>query len=325
MKTIKVNFVDFWSSFDYKTFFLYRYLLRYYNVVISDQPDYLFCSSFGYNHWKYKGCIKIYYTAENLVPDFNIFDYGIGFHYLSFEDRYLRFPLWLLYSWDNLDTLENKNIDIELCRRKFCNFVYSNSKWADPIREKFYKELSKYKRVDSGGAYLNNIGYRVPDKLEFIKDYKFTIAIENSVVPGYTTEKIVEPMIANSMPIYYGDPYVANDFNMYSCIHIRNIDSIQSSIDYIIQLDKDDSLYISKLQQKWFACDNVKFLYDRRLLDFFKNIFDQEKSDAIRLVDYGFARRYRKELSRTVPWATSFLVEKGYGIIDKINHFKMFK
>ena len=60
MKTIKVNFVDFWSSFDYKTFFLYRYLLRYYNVVISDQPDYLFCSSFGYNHWKYKGCIKIY-------------------------------------------------------------------------------------------------------------------------------------------------------------------------------------------------------------------------------------------------------------------------
>ena len=54
-------------------------------------------------------------------------------------------------------------------KENFCNFVYSNSGWADPIREKFYKEISKYKRVDSGGAYLNNIGYRVPDKLDFIK------------------------------------------------------------------------------------------------------------------------------------------------------------
>ena len=323
MRTIKIGFVDFWPDFDYKKFFMYNYLSKYYHLIISDEPDYLFCSSFGYKHWKYSNCIKIYYTAENLIPDFNIYDYGIGFYYLSLEDRYLRFPLWLIYSWNELNNMEDKNIDKELCERKFCNFVYSNSGWADPIREKFYKEISKYKRVDSGGAYLNNIGYRVPDKLDFIKNYKFTIAIENSVVPGYTTEKIIEPMIVNSIPIYYGDPYVDKDFNMYSCIHIRNFDSIQSSIDYIIQLDKDDSLYISKLRQKWFAYENIKNVYDRKLRDFFENIFDQEKTDAIRLVDYGFARRYRKELSRTTPWATTFLIEKGYGLLDRLKRIRL--
>lgn len=264
MQILKVNFVDFWLGFDYKTFFLYNFLSKYYNLIVCDQPDYLFCSSFGYNHWKFENCIKIYYTAENLVPDFNIFDYGIGFHFLSLEDRFLRFPLWLVYSWDDLDAMENKKVDPSLCNRRFCNFIYSNSSWADPIREKFYKELSKYKKIDSGGACLNNIGYRVSNKIDFIKNYKFSIAIENSVVSGYTTEKIVEPMIVNSMPIYYGDPHVEEYFNMKSCVHIRDFDSMQDVIDYIVFLDSNDECYYSKLQEKWFRYECIKKIYSKK-------------------------------------------------------------
>lgn len=41
--------------------------------------------------------IRIFYPPpENLVPDFNICDYAIGFHYLDFEDHYFRFPLYLV-------------------------------------------------------------------------------------------------------------------------------------------------------------------------------------------------------------------------------------
>ena len=85
MKHLKINFADFWPDFDYKKWLLYRILSNLYEIEISDQPDYLFCSSFGYSHWKYQDCIRIYYTAENIVPDFNIFDYAISFHYLDFE------------------------------------------------------------------------------------------------------------------------------------------------------------------------------------------------------------------------------------------------
>ena len=165
---------------------------------------------------------------------------------------------------------------------------------------------------------LNNIGFLVPDKLDFIKDYKFSIAIENSVVPGYTTEKIIEPMMMNSMPIYYGDPYVSRDFNMDSCVHIKNPESIQEIIDRIIVLDNNDDLYIDKLRKKWFAYGNVKKKYAQEITAFFENIFEREKKDAVRIIDYGFARRYRKELSRTTPWATTFVVEKVYGLLDKL-------
>ena len=324
MEVVKMNFVDFWPGFDYESFFIYRFLSRYYKIELSENPDFLFCSSFGYNHWKYKDCIKIYYTGENLVPDFNIYDYGISFYHLSFDDRYLRFPLWLTYCWNVLDKIEEKeDYNFEsLLNRKFCNFVYSNGGWADPIREKFFKRLSKYKKVDSGGKYLNNIGYCVPDKLVFIKDYKFTIAIENSVVPGYTTEKIIEPMMVNSMPIYYGDPIVENDFNMKSCVHLRDYQSLDDAVEAIIELDKQDELYYSKLRENWFSRVHIKEFYEKELESFLLNIVSKDKSEVSRLTDYGFSRRYRKEMSRVTPWATSFVVEKGYGFLERLKRFR---
>ena len=73
-------------------------------------------------------------------------------------------------------------------------------------RINFFNALSKVKKVDSGGRYLNNIGYVVEDKMALIKDYKFVFAFENSSFPGYTTEKILEPLIANCIPSI-GEPF----------------------------------------------------------------------------------------------------------------------
>ena len=66
------------------------------------------------------------------------------------------------------------------------------------------------------GRVLNTLGHRVADKQAFLRDYKFTIAFENESHPGYTTEKIVEPMLADSIPIYWGDPLVGTDFEVES-------------------------------------------------------------------------------------------------------------
>lgn len=324
MEMIRINFVDFWPGFNYKSFFIYRFLSRYYKTEVSEEPDFLFCSSFGYRHWKYKNCVKIYYTGENLVPDFNIYDYGISFYYLSFGDRYLRFPYWLTRCWDALDKMESKETYVfdRMVNRKFCNFVYSNGGWADPVREEFFRKLSRYKKVDSGGKYLNNIGYRVSDKLAFIKDYKFSIAIENSVVPGYTTEKIIDPMMVGSMPIYYGDPFVGRDFNMESCIHLRDYGSLDEAVEQVIKMDSDDELYFSKLKNDWFVRSDMKKFYEKELKTFLLNIFSKDKNEASRLTDYGFSRRYRKEMRRVTPWATTLLVEKGYGLLDRLKRLK---
>ncbi len=55
-------------------------------------------------------------------------------------------------------------------------------------------------------------------KRQFLSSYKFTIAAENDVFPGYQTEKLYDALKAHSVPIYIGDPYVSAVFNTESFV-----------------------------------------------------------------------------------------------------------
>ena len=81
MKTIKIYFVDFWDGFDPNNNFFTRLLSVKYDLVIDPvSPDYVFYSCFSFNIYKYPNAVKIYFTGENDVPDFNLADYALGFH-----------------------------------------------------------------------------------------------------------------------------------------------------------------------------------------------------------------------------------------------------
>lgn len=307
MDKIKIKFVDFWRDFNPEDNYLYLKLSQWFDLTLSENPDYIIYSSFGFEHLKYQDCVKIYYTGENDVPDFNFCDYALGFQHLIFEDRYLRYPLYLLYK--GYDDLRDKQIGEAVCKRKFCNFVYSNHKYSTPLREDFFYQLSKYKKIDSGGRFLNNIGSPVVDKLAFIKDYKFTIAFENSSQSGYTTEKIMEPMTVNSMPIYWGDPNVSSDFNQESFVNLQSYPSFESAIEEIIRLDNDDQAYLEKLSRPWLTDVQADRNWKNELYLFFMSIFEQEKKDAIRRPLSGFVVAKKQKEMKFAKYSTSSLLQ----------------
>lgn len=285
---IKIFFVDFWPDIVNDNYFL-DFLKRYYTVEIDpNNPDYLFFSVYGQTHLKYNHCIKILFTGENMVPDFNVCDYALGFHYLQFEDRYARYPLYLIYS--GFGRLQHKMITDEksLLNRSFCNFVYSNNTNADTTRDLFFQKLSKYKKVDSGGKHLNNIGGPVEDKINFIKNYKFTIAFENSAVPGYTTEKLMDAMCANSIPVYYGNPLAHLDFNPESFIQVKGVDDFERAIEEIIFLDNDPAAYLGMLNKQWINNGYNLEMWEQQLFNFLNHIFSQPLVNAKRKAEYGF-------------------------------------
>lgn len=296
MKSIRINFVNYWDSprHDYEHDPDYQCLCKYYNVEISDNPEYLFCEVLGHDDLKYN-CVKIVTTGENMVPDFSRFDYVMGFDYIEFGDRYLRHPIYVRYAeYSKLRTQPECEDPKKLLERKFCSFVVSNSNGADPIRELFFRELSKYKKVDSGGRYLNNVGGPVRDKLEFCSQYKFNIAIENSSSPGYITEKVMQPLTVNSVPIYYGDPLVYNDFTPDCMVRIKDKNDMERAIAEIIELDRDDDAYL----QKCLAPRLVKHWdhYDRKREEFLLHIIEQPLEVARRTVDYGYQSAFRAKL-----------------------------
>lgn len=278
MKTIKINFVDFWSNFDYKKFIIYQILSKKYKIEISDNPDYLFFSCFGYNHLKYNDCIKIFYTGENVIPNFNQCDYAIGFHYIEFEDRYLRYPLFLAFEnyleLSKMADIKHLNKNNYKIRNKFCNMVVSNN--SCEYRNNFFLKLSKYKKVDSGGGYLNNIGGPVTSKLDFQKSYKFSIAFENSSTNGYTTEKIIDAFAAGGIPIYWGDPLIDKIFNPKAFINAKKFKSDQELIDYIKKIDNDEKLYKSYIKEPVFIDKNYLKKEEKKLEKFLNNIFDKD-------------------------------------------------
>jgi hypothetical protein len=127
----------------------------------------------------------------------------------------------------------------------------------------------KYKHVDCPGLVLNNMprGSIAPrwqsseyssgnvdagwnqGKLDFLRNYKFTIAFENLCFDGYTTEKLIHPFMANSVPIYWGNPLVTKDFNPKAFINCNDYDSFDDVIQRVKELDNDDEQYLEMLRQ----------------------------------------------------------------------------
>lgn len=238
-------------------------LRKHYEVVYSDTPQYVFCDFYNNEGLYYpETCIKIYVSAELPIPDFNFYDYGISTQRLNFKQRYFRYPF--AFDYGMLDKLIIKRkISSQSYKRRFCNFIYSNSTMGLGAKERidFCKLLSRYKRVDCPGRVLNNMpNFGSPlslswhrEKINFISNYKFTIAFENDYADGYVTEKLSQPLLANSVPIYMGDPNVNKEFNSRAFINARDFTNFQELIDYIIYLDNNDDEYMSYLPQEVLA------------------------------------------------------------------------
>ncbi|MGE5391709.1 MAG: glycosyltransferase family 10 domain-containing protein [Deltaproteobacteria bacterium] len=60
----------------------------------------------------------------------------------------------------------------------------------------------------------------VQDKWDAVADYKYHIAIENSYLPHYWTEKLADSYLAGAFPIYYGCPNLKEYFSPNAFAHI---------------------------------------------------------------------------------------------------------
>lgn len=289
---LKVKFVDFWAENNFVKETILDILNRHFEgVVESEDPDFLFYSASGHNHLNYN-CVRIMFLGENLCPDFNICDYAIGFNYIDFEDRYLRFPLYYFYRSDYELAIKKHAIseDELLGKKKFCNFVYSNANGVAE-RKTFFELLSKYKKVDSGGKFLNNIGGAVENKLVFQQQYKFSIAFENSSTNGYTTEKIIQAFAAGTIPIYWGDPKVGQEFNEKSFINCHNYNSFEEVVQEVERIDKDEKLFRQYIEQPIYS-EIVRNPFDE-FEKFIINICSQLPHEALRRSNTQWGERYQ--------------------------------
>ena len=326
---IKINFCDYWDGFDAKSDIIYKILSTHYDVELSENPDFLFYSGFGIKHTFYKNCVKIFFTGECVVPNFNDCDYAIGFDDITFEDRYLKYTLSYYMP-------PRKNIKKNLVNRRFCNFIYSNFNMGEGaiIRQEFFKKLSEYKHIDAPGKVCHNMDAEelseryandwTSSKIKFLEKYKFTIAFENTRSNGYVTEKFFHPLKANSIPIYLGAPDIAKDFNSKAFINCCDYKDLDEVIEQIKYLDNNDEAYLKMLKEPVERKESRLKNQDKKLEKFLLNIISKG-NNPFNKDGVGMQERYLRARLKQMYKKQDNLLQKIFSVKNEKIHDKKSK
>ncbi|WP_026517886.1 glycosyltransferase family 10 domain-containing protein [Butyrivibrio sp. MC2021] len=280
MKKAKIKFVDTYSK---QKKYILRLLGDQIEIEESDEPDFLFYGVFGsgIEHFRNQDCVKIFMASEGVIPDFNECDYAVAEYPMQVGDRYFCKPYMSPAPTDNFELEEGK----DYLNRKFCNFVYSNETNGRGalLRKEFCQKLMEYKHVDCPGKVLNNMkdaieprsGNWFHGKLDFIKDYKFTISFENIDTPGMVSEKIYNAFQVRSVPIYWGPEDVNKIYNPKAFINCSGL-SLDEMVRKVKEVDENDELYMEMLRQNP-VNENFNLYWEQDLSKFLQSIILEDK------------------------------------------------
>jgi hypothetical protein len=276
---LKLGFTD---THEHIAAFFTSILSKRYDVELDyDSPDFLIFGdeNFGTNNKNFnkKDVVKIFYTGENRRPEKYDCDYAISFDH-NFNSWHYRLPLFVVYMW-SLEKIHKTKYNFNYIfkpevkeKTSFASFVVSNPNCKE--RNDFFQQLSNYKKVDSGGKLFNNIEANLSgeeSKIEFLSSRKFNICFESMSHPGYVTEKILHAFYAQTIPIYWGSPTIAADFNQNAFINVHKYGSFNDVIKFVEKVDNDDDLYNRIIAQPKFM-HNIPPSY--LILENFLNWFD---------------------------------------------------
>ncbi len=329
MNPIKLTFSDFPGPCNPEG--ILRLLKQHFQVIVDNRtPDYVIYSVFGYQFLDFPDAIRIFFTGENVHPDFNLCDYAFGFDWMQLEDRYCRCPNYVFYEeFRHLCKVKRSTSNFGVCSRqkkRFCNFIYSNAN-AHPFRARLFERICHYKRVDSAGPYLNNTGFcpgsglpfwqSTREKVAFQRECKFSIAVENSSTIGYTTEKLVHALAADTIPIYWGNPEVGREFNTKRFINCHEFDSLDAIVKRIQEIDKDEALYLKILGEPFFVNEEVpKDLKEETIVAQFRHIFSTG-STAARRDRHVWGKIYEEQRKREIRPSLRDWLNYRYGAFRK--------
>jgi len=96
--------------------------------------------------------------------------------------------------------------------------------------------------VDMYGRGFN----AVEQKLDALRDYRFSVVIENAVRPNWITEKVTDCFITGTIPIYYGAPNIGDYFDSNGILQFATVEELQQILQMIET--SGEELYRDKIE-----------------------------------------------------------------------------
>jgi GR25 family glycosyltransferase involved in LPS biosynthesis len=188
--------------------------------------------------------------------------------------KHIHFPQLFLSLNERRANCEFEHVE----KTKFCAFMYSMDY---EHRNEMFHQLSLYKRVDALGKACNNVQVEntryTYNETETYNDiavklyskYKFVLAVENIMKPGYFTEKLINPILAKSIPIYWGHESAFEYINKKRVVYAFDYGSPQELNDAVKFIDENPEEYCRIVNEPTYVKDYTSFVasFNRELRD----------------------------------------------------------
>lgn len=182
--------------------------------------------------------VTLFQTAENLRHDHVSCDYAISFDLAIASDRHLRLPYWMeQIDWTHEGIHGQSNVRfgqllaiqrlIQPLGQSFLSRPQRAAFFSSHLREPrktLYAALQTVIPVDGFGSQFDSLVAHHSasgiHKNDILRNYAFNLCPENSMYPGYYTEKIPEAFHAGCLPVSWVDSNVTVDFNPDAFINL---------------------------------------------------------------------------------------------------------
>jgi hypothetical protein len=181
------------------------------------------------------------YAHSYIKENYNKFDLIFTFYedLLSLSEKFILLPIGGCWIKEE-DMIIHKKI-------KNLSFILSDKKTTDG--QLLRHEIFNLNIIDQKDIYgFNN---HIENKISALKEYRFSIIIENTSRNFYFTEKIIDCFATGTVPIYWGCPKINKFFDINGIIQFENINQLKNIINSL-----NEDLYNSKM-------DYIKYNYNQ--------------------------------------------------------------
>ena len=167
---------------------------------------------------------------------------------------------WNYEKLSSYEILKTKNIssvitrlNSEDIRPEGCSYKYRHE------LNEFLSENAKFIDFYSGWGNISD-----PYKKSAVKDYRFSIAVENQFTENWITEKFFDSILYNTIPIYFGCTNIKELYPELGYFVFEDITNHQKCLELINEIENNsEELYkkmlpeLLKIKEKYFKSHNL--------------------------------------------------------------------
>jgi hypothetical protein len=186
-----------------------------------EPPEILNCVDKIIENYKFYDLILGWNERILALPNARLFPQGVctwmEFCYLPWMD--MKFP---------------KQMECDETKKKFqISFLTSNKGWAPghALRQEIYKRLPE--QIGDLKVHKLMSPPWIPDKRAILEEYQFTITPQNASHNNWFDDKIIDSLVAKTIPLYWGCPNISNFFNMDGIIHFETVEQLMDILPHL--------------------------------------------------------------------------------------------